>query len=237
MNYEKYRVDVVQEDHTLLGKLGMEEGTVASIKKGAKAVAGYAASAVSTVLNTGKVVAPGIAHAASLGVGAGLAARDAVAAGSTGRHIEGLKGIQADLANRKVSCSCGNCLEVVGYAISQKAKKLARKVASTTSTITDTLSPVPMHTGAVMTGGNLLHAADKKLSGTKGVERNRQAERLIDGARGVRFNAEDGSTTYHNYCVVARAIVDELTSGHWQRWVASKDGQTQVFNRMSSKNM
>jgi hypothetical protein len=237
MNYEKYRCNVIEEDHTLLGKLGIEETTVASMKKGLKAAAGLATSAVATIANVGKVLAPGVAHATSLVAGAGLASRDAVAATSTAVHIDGLKGIQSDLTNSRVTCSCKNCLEVVGYAISQKTKKLARKTAAVTTTAVDTLSPVPMHLGLAMTGGSVAHTIDKKLSGTKGVERNRQAELLYDGARGVRWHAEDGSTTFQNYCIVARALVDELTNGHWKRWVSCKGGQEEVVRRLSSKNM
>ena len=184
MNYEKYRCSIVEGDHTLLGKLGIEETTVASMKKGLKTAAGLATSAVAAIANTGKVVAPGVAHAASFVAGAGLASRDTAAATSTALHIDGLKTIQSDLTSHHVTCSCGNCLEVVGYAISQKTKKLARKTMAVTSTTVDTLSPFPMHTGLVMTGGSVAHTVDKKLSGTKGVERNRQAELLYDGAMG-----------------------------------------------------
>ena len=237
MNYEKYRCNVVEEDHTLLGKLGIEESTVASMKKGLKAAAGLATSAVAAIANTGKVVAPGVAHATSLVVGAGQALRDAAAAGSTALHIDGLKGIQSDLTNNRVTCSCKHCMEVVGYAISQKTKKLARKDAAVASTVVDTLSPIPMHLGLVRTGASVVHTVDKKRSGTKGVERNRQAELLYDGARGVRWHAEDGSTTFLNYCIVARALVDELTSGHWKRWVSCKGGQEEMFRRLSSTNM
>jgi len=225
MDYEKYRCDVVEEDHTLLGKLGIEESTVASLKKGLKKAAGLATSAVATIANTGKVLAPGPAHATSLVAGAALASRDTAAAASTAYHIDGLKGIQSDLTNNKVTCSCKNCMEVVGYAISQKTMKLARKTAAVTSTVVDTLSPVPMHLGLIRTGGSVAHTIDKQVSGTRGVERNRQAEQLYDGARGLRWHAEDGSTTFQNYCVVARALVDELTSGHWKRWVSCKGGE------------
>jgi hypothetical protein len=69
MDYEKYRCSVVEEDHTLLGKLGIEESTVASMKKGLKTAAGLATSAVATIANTGKVLAPGVAHATSLVAG------------------------------------------------------------------------------------------------------------------------------------------------------------------------
>jgi hypothetical protein len=237
MNYDKYRCDIVEEDHTLLGKLGIEESTVASMKKGLKTAAGLATSAVAAIVNTGKVVAPGVAHATSLVAGAGLAARDTAAATSTAHHIDGLKTIQSDLTNDRVSCSCGHCLEVVGYAISQKTKKLARKTAAVASTALDTLSPIPIHTGLAMRGGSVAHTVDKQLSGTRGVERGRQAELLYDGARGVRWHAEDGSITFQNYCVAARALVDELTSGHWKRWVSAKGGQEEVFRRLSSKNM
>jgi hypothetical protein len=42
MNYDKYRVDEVDADHTALGKLGMKESNVAALKSGAKTAANAA---------------------------------------------------------------------------------------------------------------------------------------------------------------------------------------------------
>ena len=235
MNYEKYNAEVVEGDHTLLGKLGLEESTVGSIKNAAKTVANLVGTAVHTVGGAAKLALPGVAHAASAAVGGAMIARDSAAAASTQSHIMGLQAIQSDLVRGTAQCSCDHCLEAVGYAISQKTRKLEVKLDTVQGEVIDSASPVPMHVGAVQQAARLTHTLAKQHSGTRGVERNRQANLLHEGARGVRFKNDEGASTFHGYCVVARAIVDELTNGHWQRWVADSKGNEEIFRRLKSR--
>jgi len=235
MNYEKYDVSVVEGDHTLLGKLGLEESTVGSIKNAAKTVANLVGSAVHTAGGISKLALPGAAHAVSAAAGGARIARDAASAASTHGHITGLKAIQSDLVNGTAKCSCDHCLETVGYAISQKTRKFEVKQNTIKGELADTLSPVPLHVTTGQTASRLTHTLAKQQSGTKGVERNRHATLLHEAARGVRFRDEVGASTFHGYCLVARAIIDELTNGHWQRWVADSKGHEEIFRKLKSR--
>ena len=234
MNYDKYKTETVREDRTVLGNLGLNESTVASIKGGAKAAAGFAVSGASTVLEAAKVVTPGIAHAAAAGANVGLIARDQVAVNKTEAHIHVLQEIQNDLAKTRALCTCDHCPEVVGYAITQKTKKFERKQDRVAARAVSAASPVPLPLNSALTAASTAHAAQKQYAGTRGVERNRQAGVLHLGARGVCFHGADGGKKFVNGCPVARAIIDELT-GHWERWVYADDGADHLATKLKSK--
>jgi len=234
MNYDKYRTETIEPDHTFLGGLGMKETTVASVKKVAKKAAGVTASSTSTALEASKVVTPVVGHIASAGAHVALMARDGVSVSKTEGHITVLKEISADLNKTPDLCSCDHCPEVVGYAISQKNKKLDRKLTQIGVHATSASSPVPLPLGDAVTAAGMVHTAKKMHAGTKGVERNRQASLVHAGARGVRFVQQDGSMKFVGGCAVARAIIDELTH-HWQRWVYSDNGADAIAEKLKSK--
>ena len=142
MNYDKYRTETIEPDHTFLGGMGVSETTVASVKKVAKKAAGVAASSTSTALEVSKVVTPVAGHLASAGAHVALMARDGVSVSKTEAHIAVLKEISADLTKTPDLCSCDHCPEVVGYAISQKNKKLDRKLTQIGVHATTRVEPV-----------------------------------------------------------------------------------------------
>jgi hypothetical protein len=233
MNYDKYRTETIAPDHTFLGGLGVNETTVASVKKVAKKAAGVAASGTSTALEVSKVVTPVAGHIASAGAHVALMARDGVSVSKTEAHITVLKEISADLTKTPDLCGCDHCPEVVGYAISQKNKKVDRKLTQIGVHATSAASPVPLPLGDAVKAAGLVHTAQKMHAGTRGVERNRQAGLVHQGARGVRFVEKDGMK-FVGGCTVARAIIDELT-GHWQRWVYADNGADAIAEKLKSK--
>jgi hypothetical protein len=234
MNYDRYRTETIEADHTVLGGLGVKETTVASVKKVAKKVAGGAASGTSTALEVTKVLTPVAGHVASAAVHVAFIARDGKSVSKTEAHITVLKEIQGDVTKTRDLCSCDHCPEIVGYAISQKNKKLDRKLTQVMTHATAASSPVPLPLGDAVTAAGLVHTAKKAHAGTRGVERNRQAGLLHSGARGVRFVQQDGSMKFVGGCAVARAIIDELT-GHWQRWVFADNGADAIAEKLKSK--
>jgi hypothetical protein len=234
MNYDKYRTETIEADHTVLGGLGMKETTVASVKKVAKKVAGAAVSGTSTALEVSKVVTPVVGHIAAAGAHVALMTRDGASVSKTETHVVVLKEIQADLTKTRDLCSCDHCFEAVGYAISQKNKKIDRKLTQIMAHTTSAASPVPMPLGDALKAAQLVHTVKKERSGERGVLRNRQAGLLHTGARGVRFVELGVPVKFVGGCAVARAIIDELT-GHWMRWVYADNGADAIAEKLKSR--
>jgi hypothetical protein len=160
--------------------------------------------------------------------------RDGASVSKTETHVVVLKEIQADLTKTRDLCSCDHCFEAVGYAISQKNKKIDRKLTQIMAHTTSAASPVPMPLGDALKAAQLVHTVKKERSGERGVLRNRQAGLLHTGARGVRFVELGVPVKFVGGCAVARAIIDELT-GHWMRWVYADNGADAIAEKLKSR--
>jgi hypothetical protein len=231
MNYDKYRTELVEPDHTFLGKHGVDEATVASIKEKGKAAAGFAISTADTVTQLAKIAVPVVGGVTTMVVNSGMVMRDSASVEDTHSHIKVLKEIQADVINKSV-CECDHCGETVGYALSQKNKKLARKQADVAADLAIGYSPLP-NVVAPSTAVAAVHSVQKRAAGTRGVERNRQAQLLHSGARGTRITDIDKSVKFVGGCPVARAVIDELTE-HWQRVVFADSGPEIIAAKLKS---
>jgi len=231
VDYEKYRTEIINADPTFLGKHGVSESTVAGAKEIAKQALNAAISTVDTVTQLAKVAIPGVGHAASLAVNAGSVVRDSGSVELTRQHINKLQEIQKDIKEKGV-CDCDHCAESVGYAISQKTKKMNRKEADVVAGLTVGNSPVP-NVVAPSTAVSAAHFVKKTADGTRGKERNRQAVQLHQGARGTRLMEINKPPKFLGGCLAARAIIDDLTE-HWQRVVFADDGPDIIATKLKS---
>jgi len=230
MSYEQFDKEEIEADPTIWGRLGLREGMVADIKSALKRGTGLAVSATEAATSLAKVAVPVVGQVASMVVTGGMIARDTVAATKTRYHLDGLRKIQSDIVSGN-ACRCGHCGEAVGYAISQKDKKLGRKQADMVVGAVGALLPIPTVKPGMVIGA--VHAVQKKVNGTKGEQRNRQALLLHKAARGVRFLHKGTPTQFVGGCPAARAIIQELT-GHWQRVVMADDGADIIALKLRS---
>jgi hypothetical protein len=163
-------------------------------------------------------------YISTFGVAAILATTADVSVSKSRAHAEKLRDIQDDLANEKVQCTCGGYLKVLGFAISQKQFKAKVKRMVVTAEFASIVLP-----GAATT----ISASGEATNALTRSPRKQLASALHRGARDNPKDHSDGYWVFNNGCVVARAIVDELT-GHWRRVTYAKNGDWILSHKLQS---